>query len=209
MNVADCLAIHAARRKSAALRQWREGLHNTCLSLCNGAKNRSNWGLNTNKIIDITFFVLAIPVAIFARISKGGFGSGFVAATPVLSLTQSLVQTLWSLRPCWKPWDFRDAMILISGVGAGGFAGHGMAGPGQPGCNKAYFGATAISLVVYRTPSDGELMPRRGANRRAGRVDRDNGRIRRRCPRGQVLRRGFQKIAQPQQCMWCPLAKSR
>ena len=77
---------------------------------------------------DPAFLALAIPGAVFAGVSKGGFGSGAAfAATPLLALAVGpgaalgvmlpllMLIDLAVLRPYWGRWSWPDARLLILG----------------------------------------------------------------------------------------------
>lgn len=76
-------------------------------------------------VLDMTFFLFAIPAVIFAGISKGGFGSGAAfASTPFLALILDpgdaiglmlpllMLMDVTALRPYWRKWD-KDASWTI------------------------------------------------------------------------------------------------
>jgi len=77
---------------------------------------------------DATFFLVAIPAAFIAGVSKGGFGGGpAFAATALMALIMPpatalgimlpllMVADLATLRPFWKQWDGAAAKALIYG----------------------------------------------------------------------------------------------
>lgn len=77
---------------------------------------------------DLVFFLIAGPAVIFAGVSKAGFGSGAAfAASSILVLVLEPGQALGimlpllmlvdvaSLRPYWKKWDPKHAMLLVLG----------------------------------------------------------------------------------------------
>lgn len=78
--------------------------------------------------LDFAFFAVACPAAIFAGISKGGFGSGaaFVSAAILailydpgtalaVMLPLLMLIDLATLGPYWRKWNLRDALLLIAG----------------------------------------------------------------------------------------------
>ncbi|HIE55013.1 MAG TPA: hypothetical protein EYP90_07525, partial [Chromatiaceae bacterium] len=80
-------------------------------------------------ILDLTFFLFAVPAVIFAGVSKGGFGSGVAfAATPLLALIVSpgqaiglmlpllMLMDVTALRPYWRKWDWPGARALMTGA---------------------------------------------------------------------------------------------
>lgn len=77
---------------------------------------------------DPVFYAVAVPAAIFAGVSKGGFGSGAAfAATPILALVVGpgvalgvmlpllMLIDAASLGPYWRRWSWPDARRLLIG----------------------------------------------------------------------------------------------
>lgn len=73
-------------------------------------------------VLDLNFFLFAIPAVLFAGISKGGFGSGAAfAASPFLALIIEpkfavgvmlpllMLMDVTSLKPYWRKWDWKNA----------------------------------------------------------------------------------------------------
>lgn len=74
------------------------------------------------------FYAVAVPAAVFAGISKGGFGSGAAfAATPILALVVGpgaalgvmlpllMLIDVAALGPYWRQWSWPDARLLMLG----------------------------------------------------------------------------------------------
>ena len=79
-------------------------------------------------VLDLWFFLIAAPAAIFAGISKGGFGSGAAfASASILALVVEpglalgvmlpllMLIDVATLRPYWGQWNRSAAVLLVAG----------------------------------------------------------------------------------------------
>ncbi|SPF77823.1 hypothetical protein PRI8871_00409 [Pseudoprimorskyibacter insulae] len=117
---------------------------------------------------NVTFLLAAVPAVLIAGISKGGFGSGasFVSVTILalvlppaaalgLMLPLLIVMDLTSLRPYWKRWSNRDAVILILASVPGIVIGAALLSRASPDVVRLLIGGISIAFVAY------QLWPRR------------------------------------------------
>ncbi|WP_372603020.1 sulfite exporter TauE/SafE family protein [Actibacterium sp.] len=123
---------------------------------------------------DLMFFAVAIPAVMFAGISKAGFGSGAAfAATPLLALILPpsaavglmlpllMLVDLSTLRPYWKRWDGRAALLLILGAVPGVILGALLYRMTNPDVFRFLIGTVAVTFVLYQLAmKNGLLRPR-------------------------------------------------
>ncbi len=115
------------------------------------------------EILDVTFFVFAIPAVLFAGISKGGFGSGAAfAATPLLALILEpgaaiglmlpllMLMDVTALRPYWGKWDGASARALILGALPGIVAGGVLYTIVDPKLFRLLIGIIAVGFVGFQ-----------------------------------------------------------
>ncbi|MEK6217383.1 MAG: sulfite exporter TauE/SafE family protein, partial [Boseongicola sp.] len=113
-------------------------------------------------ILDLSFFLFAVPAIMFAGISKGGFGSGAAfAATPMLAevidpaLAVGLMLPLLmlidaaTLRPYWRQWSWPDARLLIIGAIPGVLLGVLFWRIANPDTLRILLGIISIGFVGY------------------------------------------------------------
>jgi uncharacterized protein len=113
--------------------------------------------------LDLFFFAIAIPVVVFAGISKGGFGSGAAfASTPMLALILDpaiavglmlpllMVMDATNLRPYWKKWDWPNAKVLILGAIPGTLVGTLIFKIAEPDTFRLMIGSVALGFVAYQ-----------------------------------------------------------
>ncbi len=113
--------------------------------------------------VDWAFLAVAVPVVLFAGISKGGFGSGAAfAATPILALVMSpgqalglmlpllMVMDVASLRPYWRRWDPVAARLLVQGGVAGVVLGVVVYSMVDGNAFKLLIGAVALGFVAFQ-----------------------------------------------------------
>ena len=109
------------------------------------------------------FYALAIPAAIFAGVSKGGFGSGAAfAATPILALVVDpgialgvmlpllMLIDLASLRPYWRQWSWEDARLLILGGVPGVAIGAALWRLAPDDVFRVLIGLVALAFVAWQ-----------------------------------------------------------
>ncbi len=113
--------------------------------------------------LDAAFLALAIPALLLAGVSKGGFGSGasFVA-TPILALAIDprlalgfllpllIVMDIATLRPFWKLWDRREAILLIASGLPGILAGVALFSVANADVFRFLIGVVALGFVGYQ-----------------------------------------------------------
>ncbi len=118
------------------------------------------------------FFAIAGPAVIFAGISKGGFGSGasFAAAVflalvidPSLALGVMLpllmLIDLATLRPYWKQWLGRPALLLILGSIPGAALGAYLFAWTNEDMLRVLIGAIALGFVVWQFLQRRQALP--------------------------------------------------
>lgn len=114
-------------------------------------------------VLDLTFFMIAIPAVIFAGMSKGGFGSGAAfAATPILALVIDprlalglmlpllMLVDVATLRPYWKKWSLADARLLILGAMPGIALGVVLYGIANADIFRFLIGIVALGFVSFQ-----------------------------------------------------------
>ncbi|AJE48584.1 sulfite exporter TauE/SafE family protein [Celeribacter indicus] len=134
-------------------------------------------------LLDLEFYLFAVPAVIFAGMSKGGFGSAAAfAATPFLALILTpgqavglmlpllMVMDVTALRMFWRKWDTRIALVLIAGAVPGILFGTLLYGMADPRVFKALIGAVALGFVGWQLArARGWIRPaRRALGRGAG-----------------------------------------
>ena len=114
-------------------------------------------------VLDAAFFALAVPAVLLAAVSKGGFGSGasFVA-TPILALTMDprlalgfllpllIVMDIATLRPFWRLWDSREAVVLIASGVPGILVGVALFSVANADVFRFLIGVVALGFVGYQ-----------------------------------------------------------
>ncbi|MGC3939153.1 sulfite exporter TauE/SafE family protein [Roseobacter sp. EG26] len=114
-------------------------------------------------VLDWVFFAVAGPAVVFAGISKGGFGSGAAfAAASVLALVIEPGQALGvmlpllmlidlsTLRPYWRKWDGRAAVLLILGGLPGVALGTALYRIAEPDVFRVLIGAISVGFVLWQ-----------------------------------------------------------
>ena len=114
-------------------------------------------------LVDPLFYALAVPAAIFAGISKGGFGSGAAfAATPILALIVEpgialgvmlpllMLIDLSLLRPYWRQWSWPDAQLLILGGVPGVALGASLYRIAPDDVFRVLIGLVSIGFVAWQ-----------------------------------------------------------
>lgn len=114
-------------------------------------------------VLDLTFFAVAIPAAIFAGISKGGFGSGaaFVAAAILalvidpgaalgVMLPLLMLIDVATLRPYWKKWHGPSSKYLILGGIPGVALGAWLYAVVSADAIRLLIGAICMAFVLYQ-----------------------------------------------------------
>lgn len=114
-------------------------------------------------VLDLNFFLFAIPAVLFAGISKGGFGSGAAfAASPFLALIIEpkfavgvmlpllMLMDVTSLKPYWRKWDWRNARGLMLGGLPGILFGAAVFKVMNPDFLRLLIGIIAIGFVVFQ-----------------------------------------------------------
>lgn len=113
--------------------------------------------------LDLWFFAIAGPAVLFAGISKGGFGSGaaFAASSllalvvePALALGVMLPLLMLidaaTLRPYWRRWSVREALILIIGGLPGVVLGALLFRVASPDLLRLLIGAVSLGFVAWQ-----------------------------------------------------------
>lgn len=125
-------------------------------------------------------FALAAVAAVFAGVSKGGFGSGAAfAASAILALVMPPGQALAimlpllmaidaaTLRPYWRRWDWRAGRLLILGALPGVALGAALWRMVDDDAIRLLIGAVALGFVAWQVaqargfvrPADRRLAP--------------------------------------------------
>ncbi|MHA6263404.1 sulfite exporter TauE/SafE family protein [Arenibacterium sp. CAU 1754] len=121
--------------------------------------------------LDWAFFAVAAPAAMFAGISKGGFGSGaaFASASilavffdPGVALAVMLPLLMLidfaTLRPYWKKWSWPEARILILGALPGVVLGAWLYKQTDPDVFRLMIGVICIAFVGWQLAQRGGLI---------------------------------------------------
>lgn len=111
----------------------------------------------------IGVFVLAALAALFAGVSKGGFGSGAAfAGASILALVLTPGQALGimlpllmlidlaTLRPYWGGWSWRDARLLVMGGVPGVALGAALYRVADADLLRLLIGAICLGFVVWQ-----------------------------------------------------------
>ncbi len=109
------------------------------------------------------FFAVAGPAAIFAGISKGGFGSGAAfAASSILALVVEpglalgvmlpllMLVDVATLRPYWRKWHWPTARLMILGGLPGVALGAALYARSNPDVLRVLIGAISIGFVLWQ-----------------------------------------------------------
>lgn len=123
--------------------------------------------------LDWMFFAIAGPAVVFAGVSKGGFGSGaaFASASvlalvlePGLALGVMLPLLMLidaaTLRPYWRKWDNKDAVLLILGGLPGVALGALLYKVAEPDVFRVLIGAISVGFVVWQLANANGLVRR-------------------------------------------------
>ena len=115
------------------------------------------------EVLDLTFFLFAIPAVIFAGVSKGGFGSGAAfAATPLLALILEpgaaiglmlpllMLMDVTALKPYWGKWHAPSAKALILGAVPGVALGALVYRAVEPDLFRLLIGLVALGFVAFQ-----------------------------------------------------------
>ena len=113
--------------------------------------------------LDFAFFAVAVPVVIFAGISKAGFGSGgaFVSSAILailldpgvalaLMLPLLMVIDVATLRPYWRDWNLRAAGVLIAGAVPGVILGALVFRQADPDLIRLLIGVISLMFVSWQ-----------------------------------------------------------
>lgn len=130
-----------------------------------------------------TVYAVAAFAALFAGVSKGGFGSGaaFAGAAILallvppgvalgLMLPLLLLIDVVTLRPYWRQWSWPDARLLIIGGVPGALLGAALFRLAQPDVIRLLIGVISLAFVIWQLAVRGGLaqQPDRALPRWAG-----------------------------------------
>lgn len=114
-------------------------------------------------VLDLYFFLFAVPAVLFAGLSKGGFGSGAAfAAAPFLALAIDprlavglmlpllMVMDIAGLRAYWRGWNWPVARALMLGMVPGVVLGALVFNQTNPDVLRLLIGSIAIGFVVFQ-----------------------------------------------------------
>lgn len=114
-------------------------------------------------VMDLNFFLFAIPAVMFAGIAKGGFGSGpGFAAAPFLALAidpalavglmlpMLMLMDVASLRAFWRGWNWRVASQLMIGMVPGVIVGTLVFRHTNPDVLRFLIGSVAVGFVIFQ-----------------------------------------------------------
>jgi len=114
-------------------------------------------------VTDLSFFLIAIPAAVFAGISKGGFGSGaaFASATILalvvdpgmalgIMLPLLMLIDVTTLGPYWKQWSWPDARLLILGGIPGVILGAALYRVADADVMRLLIGGISLGFVAWQ-----------------------------------------------------------
>lgn len=109
------------------------------------------------------FFAIAGPAAIFAGISKGGFGSGAAfASASILALVVEpglalgvmlpllMLIDVATLRPYWRKWNWKTARLIILGGLPGVALGAALYARSDPDALRVLIGVISIAFVLWQ-----------------------------------------------------------
>lgn len=113
--------------------------------------------------LDWAFFAIAAPAALFAGISKGGFGSGAAfASSSILAvffdpgvalgimLPLLMLIDVASLRSYWKKWSWPDARLMILGALPGIAVGAWLYQQTNPDVLRLMIGIICLAFVAWQ-----------------------------------------------------------
>ena len=113
--------------------------------------------------MSIGFFAVALPVVLFAGVSKGGFGSGAAfASASILALVLEpgtalglmlpllMLIDLGNLRPYWRRWSAPDARLLILGALPGVALGAALYRLADADLLRVLIGAVSLGFVAWQ-----------------------------------------------------------
>jgi len=114
-------------------------------------------------ILDLNFFLFAIPAVLFAGLSKGGFGSGAAfAAAPFLALAIEpalavglmlpllMLMDVAGLRAFWRGWNWPVARALMIGMVPGVLIGALIFRQTNPDVLRFLIGSVAVGFVLFQ-----------------------------------------------------------
>ncbi|MEX0971044.1 MAG: sulfite exporter TauE/SafE family protein [Paracoccaceae bacterium] len=114
-------------------------------------------------VLDLHFFMFAVPAVLFAGLSKGGFGSGAAfAAAPFLALAIDpklavglmlpllMLMDVAGLRAFWRGWNWPVARALMVGMLPGVAIGALVFRQTNPDILRLLIGGIAIAFVAFQ-----------------------------------------------------------
>jgi uncharacterized membrane protein YfcA len=114
-------------------------------------------------ILDLNFFLFAIPAVLFAGLSKGGFGSGAAfAAAPFLALAiepalavgfmlpMLILMDLAGMQAFWRDWNWPVARALMIGMVPGVIVGALIFRHTNADVLRFLIGVVAVSFVLFQ-----------------------------------------------------------
>lgn len=121
---------------------------------------------------DLTFLAIAAPAAVFAGISKGGFGSGAAFASsailalvvepgPAIGIMLPLLMLIdaATLKPYWRRWNNGDAALLIAGSVPGVALGALFYQSADPDHLRILIGGIAVAFVMWQLAARSGRLP--------------------------------------------------
>ena len=121
---------------------------------------------------DLSFLAIAAPAVIFAGISKGGFGSGAAfASAAILALVVEpgaaigimlpllMLIDAATLRPFWRRWNTKDAVLLTLGALPGALLGALFYRAADPDHLRLLIGAIALLFVLWQIAARSGRLP--------------------------------------------------
>lgn len=123
-------------------------------------------------VLDLWFFLIAAPAAIFAGISKGGFGSGAAfASASILALVVEpglalgvmlpllMLIDVATLRPYWGQWDSAAAWLLIAGGVPGVALGAWLYSVADADLFRVLIGGISLAFVGWQLAARSGALP--------------------------------------------------
>ncbi|MGC8202173.1 sulfite exporter TauE/SafE family protein [Aliiroseovarius sp. PTFE2010] len=114
-------------------------------------------------VLDLTFFLIAVPAVLFAGISKGGFASGAAfAATPLLALILEpeqavalmlpllMVMDVGAMKAFWRKWSRHEARLLMLASLPGLALGAVFFRAADPDLFRLLIGVVAVAFVAFQ-----------------------------------------------------------
>lgn len=114
-------------------------------------------------ILDLNFFLFAVPAVLFAGLSKGGFGAGAAfASTPFLALAIEpalavglmlpllMLMDVAGLRAFWRGWNWRVARAMMIGMVPGVALGALIFRQTNPDVLRFLIGSVAVGFVAFQ-----------------------------------------------------------